>query len=86
MKNDTVFMVLKGVGLIGGAMVASALGSVSQWINAGVSPSAIDWLVMGLGVAGAFFAALVAFCSGSAEKWRQARTNGNSGTTLIAKP
>lgn len=81
MENDTVFMVLKGFGLVGGAMVGSALGSTSQWVNAGSSPTWLDWFIMALGVLSAGMAALVAFVSGSAVNWRSKRENGNGNTT-----
>lgn len=77
MKQDTFFTALKGIGLVGGAMTGAAMGSLSQWINAGVSPGMLDWTLMGLGVAGAGFSSVVAFCSGSVSDWRQARKNGN---------
>lgn len=86
MKTDTTFMVLKGIGLVGGAMVFAYTGSLSQWANDGTWPGTLNWHCIVGGTLGAGFSALVAFCSGSAEKWRQARNGGSVDTTTITKP
>lgn len=89
MKLDTAFVILKGVGLVGGAVTGAAMGSMSQWINAGVSPGELDWALMGLGAASAGFASTVAFCSGSVASWRGARSSGNgspSPAAAVVKP
>lgn len=85
MKHDTVFVAIKGVGLIGGAMTGAAMASLSQWINSDVNPGILDWTLMGLGVASAGFSSTVAFCSSSVSNWRDARTNGN-GNSVAAPP
>lgn len=78
MKNDTVFMILKGIGLVGGAMTFAYTGSLGQWANDGTWPATINWHCIIGGTLGAGFSALVAFCSGSVASWRDARKNGDA--------
>jgi hypothetical protein len=79
MKSDTFWLGLKGLGLIGGNITAAYVTGISQWANEGRWPDPINWHLIVAGALSAGFIALVAFSSGSAEKWRQARS-GNEAT------
>lgn len=77
MKNDTVAVMLKGVGLIGANICFTYAGALAQWANEGEWPSKLNWHIIIASTAGAGFTALVAFCSGSYSKWRDARNGVN---------
>jgi hypothetical protein len=62
--------------LIGGAMVSGFTGAISQWANAGEWPDTLNWMLIIGGSVGAGLSALVAFCSGSVQTWRQIRNGG----------
>ena len=72
-------MVLKGIGLVGGAMLSSFVGALGQWANAGEWPSSLQWLIIAGTTAGAGMSALVAFLSTSYGDWRKESTGGAHG-------
>lgn len=78
MKADTVFMFLKGIGLVLSAMASAFVTSLSQWSNDTATPTKIQWWIIFGGTAGAGAAALVAFCSGTASKWKDDRSSGGT--------
>lgn len=84
MKMDTVFMFLKGVGLVFAAGASAFVTSLSQWSNDAATPTKIQWCIIFGGTAGAMASALVAFCSGTASKWKDDRSPG--GTQFVTKP
>jgi hypothetical protein len=69
MKASTTVMTLKGVGLVGGTMVSSLVGGLSQWATALTSPTKIQWVIIGGTTLGAGLSALVAFLSTSYGDW-----------------
>jgi ABC-type transporter Mla maintaining outer membrane lipid asymmetry permease subunit MlaE len=77
MKQDTVLLIIKGIGLVGGVTAAAYNSGISQWANSGSWPGIIDWHSILASTLVAFFGALVAFCSGSVAGWRESRKNGN---------
>ena len=84
MKADTLFVWLKGVGMIGAAFCAAYNTGIGQWANEPTGPTAVAWQQIISGAVGAAFVALVAFCSGSAAKWKEDRSD--NGTQFINKP
>ena len=73
MKSDTFWLIIKGVGLIGGAMAAQYVSAISQWENDGTWPSTLNWHTIIIGTLGVGCSAMVAFTSGSVSEWRQKR-------------
>lgn len=86
MKRDTVVLLLKGVcyTIIGG--LTPVASSLAQWADSGTWPPTINWIVIGAGGAVGAATQLLSFLSSAYATYNQSRGNGNSGTTLIAKP
>lgn len=76
MKNDTVAMLLKGIGIVGGSMCIQYTSALGQWANEGVWPSGVNWHIIIVSTLGVGFTSLVGFCSGSYTKWQGIRNGG----------
>lgn len=86
MKSDTFWMILKGIGVVGGAVASAYNSGIAQWANEGSWPSTINWHAIISSTCATAFIALVGFSSGAVSEWTRARKNGNTTTDITPKP
>lgn len=72
MKADTVSVILKGIGFIGGAFLVQFGTSLGQWANTNTWPDKINWVVIWVGALAQACMAMVTFSSGAWSNWRDA--------------
>lgn len=78
MRLDTWAMITKGGALFTVAATSALISGLSQWVNAGTTPSKIEWTMIIAGCIGAGATQLVSFLSDTFGAWRRAR-NGEFG-------
>lgn len=77
MKADTVMVILKGIGFIGGAILAQLAGSLAQWANSNTWPDKINWTLIIVLAAAQGCNSMVTFASGAWSNWRDATRKAN---------
>jgi hypothetical protein len=79
MKLATAAIIAKGFCVTFGAFCLALSGSLGQWVNAGDTPSPVEWIIIGSTSVGAGVAALGGFLSSAFGKWlgEQPGANGN---------
>lgn len=86
MKSDTVTMVIKGIGFVGGAIATQYVNAIAQWANTGDWPARINWHVIIGSTVAAGFIALGGFMSGSYADWKKNRVDNNPTRTNAPNP